>query len=209
MEEIQYIDYGIGNKKSVVNALCYLDKKVKFVNKVELLNVHQPMILPGVGSFLHCQSELSKFGFFEPLKEMLRNNQIRRFLGICVGMQMLFEKGNEDGESNGLSIFNGQVEFLGSFVSSTKTEIITPHISWCDILNTLSHENIGKYYFIHSFGNVGTRNQVAYYKWHNQQITAIARKNGVWGVQFHPEKSGEFGLQLMDNILSKEPEDVI
>ena len=208
MLSVQYIDYGVGNKKSVINALDQLGKKVLVITKIEDLDPSIPIILPGVGSFLHCRNELVRLGFFDPLNEMLKEGEIKKLIGICVGMQLLFEKGYEDGKTSGFGVFNGEVDSLKTISSSGEAGLV-PNISWCNTVHSNSKRKIGKFYFIHSFANINSKHQVAFYNWHGQNITAIARKDGIWGVQFHPEKSAEEGLLFLDKLITLDPKEVI
>ena len=206
--EVQYIDYGVGNKKSVINALLKLKHEISLVDNPDLINPKKPIILPGVGSYLHCKKELEKLGFFKVIKDMLDSKAIEKLIGICVGHQLLFERGYEDGNTEGFGVFEGEVRSMKELASDKKFEAIVPNISWCEVKDSDS-KNIGKYYFIHSFANLDSKNQVAYYLWNNFKITALARIEGVWGTQFHPEKSGEKGLRLFNKMITLKSDQIL
>ena len=208
MLSVQYIDYGVGNKKSVINALDKLGKKVLLITKIEDLDPSLPIILPGVGSFLHCHNELVRLGFFDPLNKMLKKGEIKKLIGICVGMQLLFKTGYEDGETNGFGVFDGKVNSLKTIPFSGEAGLV-PNISWCNTMHSNSKKQIGKFYFVHSFANCNSKHQVAFYNWHGQKVTAVARKGGIWGVQFHPEKSAQEGLLFLDKLITLDPKEVI
>ena len=201
MSEVQYIDYGVGNQKSIVNALKYLKKDFIIIDDVKNIDPSQPIILPGVGSFSHCKNELDRLGFFKPLKKMLHNNEITNLVGICVGMQMLFERGYENGECEGFGVFKGEINLLSINIEK-KQKIKLPNISWIDTFKTESDLLSGKFYFIHSYGNIESKDQISYYKFHESKVTAVAKNKGIWGTQFHPEKSGISGLKMLDNMIT-------
>ena len=208
--KVQYIDYGVGNKKSVINGLLKINHEVIEVTSPENIDPNNPIILPGVGSFLHCKSELQRLGFFQTIKDMLDADQVKKLIGICVGHQLLFEYGAEDGGASGFGVFDGPVEHLTNALSlNNNLKTITPNISWCEVHNTNKNLNLGKFYFIHSFANSNSKSQIAYYNWNDVKITAISRKNGIWGTQFHPEKSGEAGLNLLDMMINSTNETFI
>ena len=203
--EVQYIDYGVGNKKSVINGLTKINHRVEIISDPNFLNPETPIILPGVGSYLFCKQELENTGFFERIKNLLSANKIAKLIGICVGHQLLFESGNEDGRTEGFGVFEGSVESMVDLNLNKETNVIIPNISWCDVIKKNDSYNIGKFYFIHSYANTNSRNQIAFYNWNGVKITSIARSGGVWGVQFHPEKSGEEGLNLLDKMITLDP----
>tara|TARA_B110001450_G_C17585301_1_gene466701 strand:- start:468 stop:1097 length:630 start_codon:yes stop_codon:yes gene_type:complete len=208
--EVQYIDYGVGNKKSVINSLIKIQHEVIEVNKPDNLDPNKPIILPGVGSFSYCKGELERLGFFQTMKDMLESNQIKKLIGICVGHQLLFETGSEEGDTSGFGIFEGSIDHISEMSGLRKnSKPITPNISWCSVQETHTENDLGKFYFIHSFGNSNSAHQVAYHDWNGAKITAVARKNGIWGVQFHPEKSGEVGLKLLNSMILSTEETVL
>ncbi|MDA9785791.1 imidazole glycerol phosphate synthase subunit HisH [Gammaproteobacteria bacterium] len=208
--KVQYIDYGVGNKKSVMNALLKIGHEVLVVTSPDDLDPDKPIILPGVGSFLYCKNELDRLGFFKTIKNMLDNNQIKKLIGICVGHQLLFESGAEDGGALGFGVFDGSIKHLTEIALPDKNHrLVTPNISWCKVQQTDTDKSLGKFYFIHSFGNSDSTSQIAYYNWNNSKITAISRKNGIWGAQFHPEKSGDAGLKLFDKMINSREETLL
>lgn len=186
------IDYGAGNLFSVKNALDYLGIENKVTKKAEDLRAADRLILPGVGAFPDAMRMLRESGLVEVIKEEVRKKPI---LGICLGMQMLFEKGYEFEETDGLGLIKGSVKLM------TPENLPIPHIGWNELeLNKPCKllEKGGEYvYFVHSYAADCPSDNVVAYCDYGMKVPALVFNGNVYGAQFHPEKSGEAGLEML------------
>lgn len=194
---IAVIDYGAGNLFSVKNALDYLGYENIFTNKADDLKKADKLILPGVGAFPDAMKMLDETGLIGTIKEEAMKKPL---LGICLGMQMLFEKGYEFGETEGLGFIGGSVRLM------TPENLVIPQIGWnelimnkeCPILKGLGEKPY--VYFVHSYAAECISEDVAAYTDYGGRVTACVMKGNVYGCQFHPEKSGETGLRILRNF---------
>lgn len=186
------IDYGAGNLFSVKNALDYLGIENKVTKNAEDLRAADRLILPGVGAFPDAMRMLGESGLVEVIKEEVQKKPL---LGICLGMQMLFEKGFEFEETDGLGLIKGSVKLM------TPENLPIPHIGWNELeLNKPCKllEKGGEYvYFVHSYAADCPSENVAAYCDYGMKIPALVFNGNVYGAQFHPEKSGEAGLEML------------
>lgn len=186
------IDYGAGNLFSVKNALDYLRIENKVTKNAEDLRAADRLILPGVGAFPDAMRMLCESGLVEVIKEEVQKKPL---LGICLGMQMLFEKGYEFEETDGLGLIKGSVKLM------TPENLPIPHIGWNELeLNKPCKllEKGGEYvYFVHSYAADCPSENVAAYCDYGMKIPALVFNGNVYGAQFHPEKSGEAGLEML------------
>lgn len=193
---IGIVDYGAGNLHSVQKAFDFLEKESKILKSPEGWGNIQHLVLPGVGSFGFAMQRIQEKKLKKPLIEWIESG--RPFLGICLGFQLLFESSEEFPGIEGLSIFKGTCRrFTGKKV---------PQIGWNDIHVARSVEwiqEIGNgefFYFNHSYYVVAEEEEVVVAtSCYNVEFTCIAGKGKVYGVQFHPEKSGRTGLKLLQN----------
>lgn len=207
--KIAIIDYGAGNLQSVLNAFKSLGSKDEIIisNKAEQIKSASHFILPGVGAFGDCMQGLKKI---EGLSEMLHKQIIgekKPLLGICVGMQVLASKGFENGEYNGLGFIDGKVVKI-----ETNADLKIPHMGWNQLIirpEQAAHpvlkgiKNGDHVYFANSFHFIcqNEGNVLAQVEYGIKMNALIAKKN-IIGIQFHPEKSGETGLQILQNFLN-------
>lgn len=191
------VDYGVGNLKSVTNAMKHLGLETRITGRAEELERADAIILPGVGAFPDAAERLRAPGLDKLLAEQAEKKPI---LGICLGMQLLFETGEEVRPCKGLGLVPGSVRKIA-------TGRKLPHIGW----NSLRFPNPSPLfagleeeccvYFVHSFCAVADREQdvIAVTDYGVPVVAAVGRGN-VYGCQFHPEKSGEVGLQILKNF---------
>ena len=195
---IYIVDYGAGNLFSVKNALDYLQVESKITANPADLKDADGIILPGVGAFRDCMTMLNESGFTEELKAQAAAG--KPLLGICLGMQMLFEKGYEFGETDGLGLIPGCVQLIDG------GGLKIPHMGWNDltVLNdcALSADvHDGDYvYYVHSYRAETSDAYISCYTMYNERIPGLVYNNNVYGAQFHPEKSGQVGMQILKNF---------
>ncbi len=196
------IDYGAGNLRSVLHALKHLDARdLHLVRRPEQLRGASKIILPGVGAFGAGMAQMRKQKLIEPLKAALAAGT--PYLGICVGMQMLYEVGEEMGEHEGLGIFSGRVRRFPHF-----TDRKVPHMGWNQLnirresalLRGLDERSY--VYFVHSYYCAPTdEGTVAASVDYGIDYAAVIQRDNIYGVQFHPEKSQSVGLSILSNFL--------
>jgi glutamine amidotransferase len=197
---IGIIDVGIGNPKSIQNALNFMSISSSLITKVELLDKVDRVILPGVGNFAKYMTALRASGFADAIHSKIVSTSTP-LLGICVGAQSLLNYSHEGERVDGLGLIEGDV------VKVTQKEFQkVPNVGWRNIeyktvlFPNINTEIVEKYYFSHNYRmNVESKNLVAVIN-SNVVISAIIRKRNVLGVQFHPEKSNKFGLNFLKNF---------
>lgn len=194
---IAVIDYGAGNLFSVKNALDYLKIENCITKDAEMIRQADAMILPGVGAFPDAMKMLES----KDLVSVICQEAARKpLLGICLGMQLLFESSCEYGETKGLGLIPGKV------VKIDGKGLKIPHMGWNDltILNpcemTKDTKNGDYVYFVHSYRADTPDENISCYTVYGEKIPALVHRNLVYGAQFHPEKSGETGLDLLKNF---------
>ncbi|MDE5855397.1 MAG: imidazole glycerol phosphate synthase subunit HisH [Ruminococcus sp.] len=192
---IAIVDYGAGNIFSVKNALDYLGLENELVSDADKIKSADAVILPGVGAFPAAMNMLKKSGLIDTIKE---ESTKKPFLGICLGMQLIFEKSYEFEECNGLGLISGSVHKI------KEKDLIIPHMGWNKLekLNNCSLlENIGDdeyVYFVHSYkAHCNDKNISAYCEYGGRVPALVYDGKYVYGAQFHPEKSGETGLKIL------------
>lgn len=203
---ITIIDYGMGNLKSVYNALKKVNFDCQISSEVTDIEMADKLILPGVGAFKDAMDNLQNLDLILPIRKKV--NDGCQLLGICLGMQMLFDEGYECELRKGLGFIEGKIKLMNS-----KENFKIPHIGWNrlefnrenKILNNINKESF--VYYVHSFmaTEMIDENLIAYSKYGDINIPGIVNKGNVYGMQFHPEKSGEVGLKILKNfgVLSK------
>lgn len=198
------IDYGMGNLDSVQRALEECGATVKISNNVNEIRNATHLILPGVGAFKAGMDNLCTSGLTELISEQVKIKKVP-FLGICLGMQLLADKGFEGGESPGLGFVSGEVRLL----KSQKVGERIPHVGWDQVSylkESVLFKNISEnsdFYFVHSYHFVCSEQQnvIGVTKYADGFVSAVQNEN-IFGVQFHPEKSQKMGFQVFKNFLS-------
>lgn len=207
---IGILDYGSGNLFSISNALKKINLEQKFVKNIEDFDDIETLILPGVGSFKECIDKLKKKNFYDHLQKFVKSN--KKLVGICLGMQMLFEKSEEDGLCEGLGLIEGNVKYIKNIIENDN-DLPIPNMGWFKIYTEGKKEdklfkNIKnmEFYFAHSLvcEIKNKRFQIAFSKFDDLKFCSVVKKKNIFGIQFHPEKSGEEGLKLFKNILNYE-----
>lgn len=194
---IAIVDYGVGNLKSVYKALEKLGFEAKITSKKEEINQSRGIILPGVGAFKDAMDHLIESGLINCLKKNV--DMGKPILGICLGMQLLYEKSYEDGEWTGLGLLKGEVV---RFDNTLKV----PHMGWNQLIlgvdDPISKDIDNEYvYFVHSYYiKPKIREEVVFWTDYGVEVPAVVRKDNILGMQFHPEKSGETGMKLLKNF---------
>lgn len=195
---IAIVDYGAGNLFSVKNALDYIGAPAEITSDLKIMESAEEIILPGVGAFPDAMGMLRAAGFVEFLREQAAK---KPFLGICLGMQILFEKGYEFQETEGLGLIPGSVVKL---LDQPGYKI--PHMGWNDLTRRrdcplLKGVEDGAYvYFVHSFRADTEPEYIAADTQYTEKVPALVQNGFVFGAQFHPEKSGEVGLTMLKNF---------
>lgn len=200
--EITIIDYGMGNLASVKNAFLLLKGKTTVVSSPDGLKKAGKVVLPGVGSFAKAIYQLKKRNLLNPLKEKIKEGI--PFLGICLGMQLLFEKSSEAEAVEGLGILKGEV------LKFNQKDLIVPHMGWNQVKKNKTQDkelfsgidDNSYFYFAHSyFCFPHEQDIIASCTSYGQDFVSAVSKKNIWAVQFHPEKSCQSGLKLLDNFL--------
>lgn len=200
---IAIIDYGMGNIHSVNKALQLYGAKTIVTNKASEISKADKIVLPGVGAFDDAMQELKMQGLISVIKKEL--NSGKPFLGICLGMQILFEESQEAKKAKGLGMLKGTVKRF------KETGILkVPHMGWnqlkisntCPLLEDIAS---GAYvYFCHSYyPEPAEKKVVAATTDYGRDFSSVVWKDNVYGVQFHPEKSQKIGLKIVENFLSR------
>ncbi len=204
--EIAIIDYGMGNLKSVQKAFKALGFNAEITSNPEEVIKAGKVILPGVGAFRDAIAELNSTGLGEATKEVVKKGT--PLLGICLGMQLMFDKSYEYGEHQGLGILKGDIVAMTKEDMKEKNGQILkiPHMGW-NHLEISKNEPIYKgikdgssVYFVHSYYLETSEDIVSAYTTYGKTIAVSAQKDNVFATQFHPEKSGEVGLQILRNF---------
>lgn len=197
---IQIIDYGMGNLRSVQKAVERLGHAAEFCTHPANLAAADHVILPGVGAFRDAIDQLRRQGFETPLREYIDSG--RPFLGICLGLQLLFDVSYEDGEYQGLGIIPGEVV---RFPSTPGLKV--PHMGW-NALDIVRPNSLltgipvqSHVYFVHSYHVVPNDDSVVAARTvHGQSFVSMIARGNLFATQFHPEKSQRVGLQLLQNF---------
>lgn len=196
---IAIVDYGVGNLFSLLSSLRSLGLEAEVSGDGARLRQAEQIILPGVGAFGDAKAKLDAAGLTPVL---LREAERKPLLGICLGMQLLFDKSFEYGEHPGLGLVPGQVADLRESLEDKTLKV--PHMGW-NSLEICREDPLFRYfqggeyvYYVHSFyAKDCEASTLAVSQYGNVAVTGVVRRGNVWGTQFHPEKSGEAGLRLL------------
>ncbi|WFD11160.1 imidazole glycerol phosphate synthase subunit HisH [Tepidibacter hydrothermalis] len=188
------IDYGLGNLDSVSRAFKMVGVETKISNDINEINNANSIILPGVGAFRDAINSLKDMKLIPVIKEHVDKGKF--LIGICLGMQLLYEKSYENGVYEGLGLIKGNIEKLD-------IDLKVPHMGWNNIKFNKKDEII-KYineddyvYFVHSYYANSSNEELVAYTDYGKTIPAIVRKNNIYGIQFHPEKSSKVGANIL------------
>jgi imidazole glycerol-phosphate synthase subunit HisH len=211
MANVVVVDYGLGNIKSVQRGLEKVGATVLITSKPEDIASADHLVLPGVGAFEDGMKGLNDTGVVPAINEFVQTG--KSLLGICLGMQMLLDQSEENGLHKGLGFIPGVVKAIPQQEDGTHVRKI-PHVGWSSILypdhcnwktSILSGTHEGEYfYFVHSYMTVphNSVNLLAQCEYENMRITAGIQRDNITGLQFHPEKSGESGLKILEKFVS-------
>ncbi len=194
---IGIIDYGAGNLNSISKAFEHIGFKIEIIKKNKDLDRYEALVLPGVGAFYSAMEKLKKNNLVSFINDFVQTG--RPLLGVCLGMQLLFEWGYEDKKARGLNLLKGDVVKI-------KAGLKIPHMGWNElkiIQNDILFNNLRTnphFYFVHSYKLKNVTNDVIAVTEYGDKIPAVIRRDNIIGLQFHPEKSGENGLKLLKNF---------
>ena len=194
---VAIIDYGVGNLFSLRSSLSFIGVDAVVTGDPDVIAASDKIILPGVGAFEDAANKLRQSGLDKVIYEEVEKG--KKLLGICLGMQMLFEESHEYGVHKGLGLIKGKVLPLADVVGDLKV----PHIGW-NSLSLKKESKLYKYvnqgdfvYFVHSFYGAECSESISAIAEYGVEVTASVERDNVYGTQFHPEKSGEVGLNIL------------
>lgn len=196
---IAIVDYGVGNLFSLSSSLKALGLETEITRDADKLRAADRIILPGVGAFGDARAKLDATGLVPVIQAEAARKPL---LGICLGMQLLFDRGFEYGEHPGLGLVPGQVVDLHGALEDKTLKV--PHMGW-NSLQIVKDDPLFRYvrdgeyvYYVHSFYAANCLpSTLATSRYGNVDVTGVVRNGNVWGTQFHPEKSGDTGLRLL------------
>ena len=212
MTSIAVIDYGMGNLRSVSKALEHVAPEAEVIVTSDSAVVRQAerVVFPGQGAMPDCMREMDVRGLCPAVLEAART---KPFLGICIGLQMLFER-SEEGDTPGLGVFPGRVKRFPpqAMKDAQGGKLKVPHMGWNEVMQTESHAlwrgiaDGNRYYFVHSFYvEAGKPELVAGFSVYGFPFTCAVAQDNIFAVQFHPEKSQTAGLALLANFVTWKP----
>ena len=198
MSEVAIIDYGVGNLRSVEKAFAAMGCEAVVSGEEDALRKARKLVLPGVGAFGACMRALAQHGFDRLVSERVEAGT--PLLGVCVGMQLLFETSDEFGSTPGLGLLPGKVRRFSD-------DLVVPHVGWNRVRERQSHALLNDlppgahFYFVHSYYCEPVDKQVVIGETeYGVTYASVVAKDNICGVQFHPEKSQEAGLRLLKNF---------
>lgn len=196
---IAIIDYGVGNLFSLVSSFKAIGADAIITGDESQIRKADKIVLPGVGAFGDAINKLKQTGLDKVIIDEVNNG--KELLGICLGMQLLFEKSYEYGEHEGLGLIKGKIKPIADVIPEN---LKIPHIGWNSLKFSKSKSKIFKYlsdgdfvYFVHSYYGADCEESVIATTNYGADLTAAVGRDNVYGCQFHPEKSGEVGLKIL------------
>ena len=196
------IDYGVGNLFSLSRSLEYLEVECKITRSLDELKSADRIILPGVGAFGDARKKLEELSLVKPIQELAASG--KPFLGICLGMQLLFDKSDEFGEHLGLGLIPGRIVSMREAFDQANIDLKVPQIGWnkLDVQNAESPlvKSLGEndfVYYVHSYYATDCEEHLVADSEYGLSIPGIVQNKNVYGTQFHPEKSGDVGLNIL------------
>jgi glutamine amidotransferase len=206
MKTVTIIDYGMGNLHSARKAVEHVAPgcRVLVTDNADTIREADRVILPGVGAIRDCMAEMHRLGVVELVREV---SQDRPFLGICVGMQALMARSEENGGVDGIGLFPSEVRYFGDHLTENGQRLKVPHMGWNQVWQSRNHPlwhkipDGDRFYFVHSYyaeadGNSDMAGRTRY----GVDLAAAVARDNIFAVQFHPEKSARAGLQLLENF---------
>jgi glutamine amidotransferase len=200
---VAIIDYNMGNLASVQNALAKIGADSKIVSKPDDVKKYDKVLLPGVGAFGDAMEHLHQNGMDSAVKEFAKSG--KPMLGICLGMQLLFSKSLEFGEHKGLDLIPGEVVPFDKNMFNKPHKV--PHMGWNELFvqkDTAIFKNLSKefyLYFVHSYHAVTTDEYIIGKTWYGYEFVSAVQNGNIFGIQPHPEKSHENGLEILRNFV--------
>lgn len=196
---ITIIDYGMGNLRSAQKAFEFLGFEAQITDDIAIINTAEKIVLPGVGAFSDAMERLNLSGISEIIKQKVSAGT--PFLGICLGMQLIFDKSYEGGEFSGLGLIQGEIKRF-----DIAKEFKVPHMGWnklkikdTPLFNGLDDNTYT--YFVHSFyAETNDKEAVIATSDYGIEFTAAVNKGNIFATQFHPEKSRDSGLKMLENF---------
>ncbi len=201
---IGIIDYGMGNIHSVQNAIHKLGYETVLSSDVDVLSKCDKLVLPGVGAFNDCMTNIHERQLFEPIRTMVLEDK-KPLLGICLGMQALFEESEEKGSTKGFGFLQGKIVLMH------EEGLRIPHIGWNGLEKNQEHrifDVVSKHpyvYYVHSYFAQDYKDEdlIGYSTYGSLKVCGVVAHDNVLGCQFHPEKSGEDGLAILKYFLEE------
>lgn len=214
MKTVAVIDYGMGNLHSASKALEHVadaDTRILVTSDPKVIQAADRVVLPGVGAIRDCMAEIRHKGVDDVVQEVITSQ--RPLLGICVGMQVILEHSEENGGVDCLGLLPGRVKFFGKGLKDDSGEKLkVPHMGWSPVHQNRPHalwegiEDDARFYFVHSYHAHASDESMAVGRCdYSVNFDVALAKDNIFAVQFHPEKSAENGLKLLENFLNWTP----
>lgn len=211
-EVVAVIDYGMGNLHSAGKALEKVanGQTILITGDADQIRAADRVVFPGVGAIRDCIGVLKDTGLDLAIRDVIAAG--KPLLGICVGMQALMAHSEENNGVDCLGVFDGEVAFFGEMQDETGSKLKVPHMGWNQVQQGMAHPmlagiaNNARFYFVHSYCVTGmSDDEVAGFCDYGRRFAAAVTRNNVFAVQFHPEKSADAGLTLLENFLRWQP----